>query len=541
MDHGEIRIKMLAILCEAEGAEPQLTDPNDPRGGKIVDDPGTFTTDQKDRISAVLKSLTSQDTDSETFRYWINWAIQNNFISKEQATKYQKERESRSTEDKTKQDKYAEEMRIRGEYAAYQAERTEQDKSIRNLMNKTIDIRRSRAEVERDMNKLYQSEQIDEKMWDQWWGARAELEKSKQNWDPQMKTQKDPLAKFKKFQGALARSKKPGVTEAREEGERAPMGPRGYLDKLAKIKTDPLEPEEGEDAGAAIQREFGLYTKQDDGDDYGDDWSKTKPTPKPIVPDKYATFRKKLNQELRLKGFDDFEIFGAGASAGGETLSSLEYPGALRVVGPDLPEWGNKQLFVNMVKKIAKENGFQVEEDRPPTRSHFMGKPTISTRGEAGYEEPAHVRNRPFLYIYQSYKTGWPLESDRWQAERAGVSPKELLRLQLPYRQYEDIDRVANTLTEDPHTTDRTTDEERVAKIIMSLNEFKILREEIKDASENNISIRRSASVPIKVVGGTTLAEFIAESKDGNSYVDILNCPGDIECVLDILIEAMIR
>jgi len=234
----------------------------------------------------------------------------------------------------------------------------------------------------------------------------------------------------------------------------------------------------------------------------------------------YASLRERISESLASEGIDDYELFGAGAPR--EELSSLEYKGALRAIGPDDPETAER--FIRTVQKLAQDGGYTVEMDRPPSVTHAFGQ-TI----RKGI--PNIIQNRPVLYVYRRYMTGWPTSWEREQAQQAGLSHEETKRLWGAVRFYENrISQVASEITEDPHGFSPSLSDQITSQICATA-EFEIIREEIKDAVDRGMNLRRAMHMPLSVGDTKHMIYFLAEAAQGDIYIDIAGCPIDIKDV----------
>jgi hypothetical protein len=226
----------------------------------------------------------------------------------------------------------------------------------------------------------------------------------------------------------------------------------------------------------------------------------------------YEDLRISIAKTLEHYGITDYELFGAGGKHG-ESLSPLEYQGSLRVVGPSDPE--QTEQFIDVVHALATGRGFKIDVTRPPTVTHAFGKTFRRRDGESG-----EIANRPFVYIYKSYRREFPTEYEREMARQAGLSSAEQAKLMGTVQVYEDI---ASKVTSDPHFYEDEYSRE-FARRIGRTYEFKMIREEIMDASKHGHNIQRSICAPL----GGVMAYFLAESRDGNTYVDLIGCPPNI-------------
>ena len=242
----------------------------------------------------------------------------------------------------------------------------------------------------------------------------------------------------------------------------------------------------------------------------------------------YTILRDIINNQLIEHNINDYELFGAGAS--GEQLSLLEYEGALRVIGPSDPE--QAEAFIRIVQDAAAANGFNIEMDRPPSVTHAFGQ-TIRDN------KPNILYGRPVLYVYKRYKTYWPTWKDRDDAIQAGASEEDIKRMYGPLRFYENrISQIGDEITEDPHGFQNVS--EAVAEQIYSTPEFMVIREEMADANDRIMHLRRAIHMPVKIGDHNIMIHFLAESRGTQVFVDILKCPSDIkENILQILSEKM--
>jgi len=262
-----------------------------------------------------------------------------------------------------------------------------------------------------------------------------------------------------------------------------------------------------------------------------------------IKDSEFVTLRYDLEEALTSARFSGFELFGAGAED--EELSPAEYAGALRVVGPNNPR--RRKAFVRLVKNIAIPRGFNVEEDRPPSVTHLFGttikkrSPTPKRRVDAGeLIEPSNIAHRPFLYIYKSYRHYFPSSHELEAARRAGLHTSEIPVT--GYRVYEStVNEVADNITDNPNMFQDEIPE-LVARQICDVWEFKLLKEEIIDASDNLESLVRSICVPITVGDTKSLAYVMAESINGNVRFDLVTFPPvNKNRVLNILSSLILR
>lgn len=236
---------------------------------------------------------------------------------------------------------------------------------------------------------------------------------------------------------------------------------------------------------------------------------------------KYAALRSHIVSNLESSGITDYELYGAGAR--GEELSVLEYSGALRVIGPNDPTLAEK--FIRIVQSLAAEAGYKIDMDRPPSVSHAFGQ-TIK-RGEGG--ESSIIKGRPILYIYKRYQTGWPSPEDMQSAYNAGANRGDTERLRNAPRFYENrISQLASEITDDPHDFAPKLPS-RVAKQIYNTPEFHVVREEMKDASQRSMGLRRSIHMPVDIGDMKFMVYLLAESMNGSVYIDLLGCPDDIK------------
>jgi len=226
----------------------------------------------------------------------------------------------------------------------------------------------------------------------------------------------------------------------------------------------------------------------------------------------YKNLRTELSRAMMNAGIDDFELYGAGRY--GESLSPLEYQGALRIIGP--PVAGRN--FIDVAKNIATHNGYQFAIDRPPSVTHAFGK---TVRNGIGLE------NRPIMYIYKRYHTAWPTSHERELASQAGVSRDENRRLFGHNRIYESkVAEIADEITGNPHHF--ICQGEALAHRIGSIPEFKLLREEINDAAANRMELERTIHMPLGIGSGNRMVYFLAGSKGGDVMIDLIGCPRQI-------------
>jgi hypothetical protein len=302
----------------------------------------------------------------------------------------------------------------------------------------------------------------------------------------------------------------------------------------------------------------------DEGDE-GDEWTSAprKPRAKPEGPpppisqhkyfEEYAVFRDELEDLLHSQGFKDFELFGAGGA--GEELSPSEYKGALRVVGPAKP-W-LRDRFVTTVKQFALNKGFKAIDDRPPSVTHLFGQPV---RGMKQYKtpgirtdlDPSHIRGqrkepsiiagRPFLYIYKSYSFEMPMRHELEAGAEAGLMQHEIPTR--GYRMYEDrISQIAGEITNDPTIFDDMSLGEYIAREMGKASEFKLLREEMRDASKHKLDLQRAMHIPMRINDLGMMIHLLAESRDGDTYIDLIApvSSSTIKEALPILSDMMLR
>jgi hypothetical protein len=254
----------------------------------------------------------------------------------------------------------------------------------------------------------------------------------------------------------------------------------------------------------------------------------------------YVDLRSDLEAALIDAGIEDFELYGAGGKQpmGGEgfeqeeKLSPLEYQGALRAVGPV-----GSEEFADIITDMAAGRGFKVEMDRPPSVTHLFGQTVRSDNGESEL-----TRGRPFLYIYKTYRSEFPTEYEREMARGARLKPAETERLWSALNVYENkISEIAGELTDDPHMFGEPTSQS-VARQISSTSDFKIMREEIKDATDHAFDIQRTIHMPVRVGDHKAMVYFLAEAKDGNIFIDLLGCfPEIFEEAITKLSMMMVR
>ena len=236
----------------------------------------------------------------------------------------------------------------------------------------------------------------------------------------------------------------------------------------------------------------------------------------------YAKLRVQIADALGTAGITDFELYGAGGKRAmsdrgleqEETLSPLEYRGALRAVGPV----EDADQFINIVTNLVSRQGFKVEYDRPPSVTHLFGN-VIRARNVD------EIEGRPFLYIYKSYRPDWPAGHERDLARDAGVSNADADRLWGSTNVYENrVSEIACELTDDPHMF-CDTGGNSIARQIGTTPDFKIIREEIKDAAATANDIQRAIHMPVRAGDHNVMIYFLAEAKHGNILIDLLGCP----------------
>jgi hypothetical protein len=254
----------------------------------------------------------------------------------------------------------------------------------------------------------------------------------------------------------------------------------------------------------------------------------------------YVDLRADLETALLSAGIEDFELYGAGGKQPmgeegfeqEEKLSPLEYQGALRAVGPV-----GSDEFADIVTDVAVGKGFKVDMDRPPSVTHLFGQPIRSDD-----EEHEAIRGRPFLYIYKTYRTEFPTEYEREIARKARLKPAETERLWGALGVYEDrISEIAHELTDDPHMFGESLGQS-IARQIGGTADFKVVREEIKDAAGHSLDIQRAIHMPVRVGDHKAMIYFLAETKGGRIYIDLFGCfPEVFEEAIPKLSEMMVR
>jgi hypothetical protein len=258
----------------------------------------------------------------------------------------------------------------------------------------------------------------------------------------------------------------------------------------------------------------------------------------------YGMLRKELTSALSSAGFEDFDLFGAGKF--GERLPPLEYTGSLRVVGP--PE--RQKEFISIVGRVASESGFEFMVDRPPSVTFLRGEkisklydPEKKWAGmyqDLPTAEAEEISKRPFIYIYKTYRQEKPLPHEVEKAREAGMHQKEMEKMRSHLSVYENrVSEVASTITDDPNLFEE--DPARLlANSIIGRSEFKLIREEMIDASRHKLDLFRTLHMPVEIGDYKNMVYFLSETNDGSIFVNILGCPDGIaEGAINIICQMM--
>ena len=90
------------------------------------------------------------------------------------------------------------------------------------------------------------------------------------------------------------------------------------------------------------------------------------------------------------------------------------------------------------------------------------------------------------------------------------------------------MSQIASEITDDPHDFSAPISKQ-VATQLCVTPEFKVVREEMQDATERNMHLRRAVHMPIKVGDHKLMMYFLAESRGGRMLIDLIGCPDDIK------------